>query len=121
MVEIRSRKKISDKPEDVFRHILFIPGTGELGKEVVLADLRHDDRQVVLVDIGVIGIDDILDPFGEAAHDVEVLGVGKTPDADGSSQQADVGVQPAAGDAVNLQGPDEEPQTLEDADRMSPG
>ncbi len=54
-----------------------------LGEQVVLAaaDLGDDDRQIVLVDIGVVGVDDILDPLGEAPEDVEILGVGEALDA----------------------------------------
>ncbi len=104
------------EPQDVLGHVFVVPEGMVAGEQVVPADLRHDDRQVVLVDVGVVGVDDVLDPLGQAAHDVEVLGVGEAADADGRGEQADVGVQPPAADAVDLQGPVKEAQTLEDAD-----
>lgn len=65
--------------------------------------------------IGVIGVNDILNPFGQTAHDIEMLGIGKTLHADRRGQQTGVGVEPATGDAVNLQGAQIEAQALHDA------
>jgi hypothetical protein len=116
VVAIRSRKKISER-RGHFPACSFVPGTVVFGEQVLLADLRHDDRQVVLVDVGVVGVDDVLHPLGQPAHDIQMLGVGKAADADGGGQQADIGFQAAAGDAVDLQGAGKQAQALEDADK----
>ena len=57
----------------------FVVQTLELRQQVFPTDLGNDDGKIVLVNIGVVGIDDILDPLREAPEDIEILGIGEAP------------------------------------------
>ena len=72
------------KPQGVAGQIVGFPERAVFGQQVGLADLGDDDGEVVLVDVGVIGVDDVLHPLGEAPEDVEVLGVGEALDVEAS-------------------------------------
>ena len=98
-------------------YILFIPEGAELGQEVFLADLGDNCGEIALVDISVIGIDYVLDSLGQAAHDVQVLGVGKPLHTYGGVQKAGIGLQTAAADTVDVQGAQIEAQTFINSDK----
>ena len=48
----------------------------------------HDDGEIVLVDVGVVGVDDVLHAFRQPPHDVQLLGEGEAADVQGGFEHA---------------------------------
>ncbi|EKD38932.1 MAG: hypothetical protein ACD_75C00557G0001 [uncultured bacterium] len=63
----------------------------EFFQNIFFTDLGDDDRQVVLVDISVKGVNDILDPLGHPPEDIEILGIGEAPHFQRGLKQGQVG------------------------------
>jgi len=85
--------------------IFFIPEVAVLGQEVGCTDLRNNNREIVLVNVGVESVDYIFYPIGQAAENVQVLGIGEPFNAERTGKKFKVCLQPAACDAVDTQSP----------------
>jgi len=64
----------------------------------------------------VIGMNDLPDRFGKAAKDIHVLRMGKAGDLQRPLKQLMLPVETIGGDAVNVEGFDEERQELGNAE-----
>ena len=90
---------------DGVAHLRLVPQRLVARQQIVPADLGDDQRQVLLMNIGVVGINNVFYALRQTAENIEVLGVGKTSDFQRADQQGQVGVKFSGGDAIDVQGP----------------